>query len=411
MFKVTQKLKKLKKPFHKLLYEKGNLHANVTLLRNELDRIKLALDVDPFNSSLREEEAIFIDAFNEALVLQEKFIKQKAKVDWLRDGDSNTTYFHKAVKRRIIRNRIDVVTNYVGLLFENERVAVTFVSKYEQFLGQAGTTQTFDAADLFLNMLDTQDALYMTRAITHQEIKEALFYMGNDKALGPDGYTAAFFKQAWDIIADDVTRKRGLRQGDPLSSYLFTLVMEVLTLMLYMRVRNAEFTYHRYCSWLNLINLCFADDLFLFAHGDAQSTCVIKEALKEFKHASGLVPSIPKNRRKGKSKVAWEFVCLPRDEGGLGLRRLDCFNKALIVSHLWKLISMKESLWVKWVHTYKLRGRSFWDVSIRGLNLDSRVCDIVQGDGWSWLDYLVSKYPFLDQLVMPNRSTRSDAIE
>ncbi|GJX07985.1 RNA-directed DNA polymerase, eukaryota, reverse transcriptase zinc-binding domain protein [Tanacetum coccineum] len=184
MFKVTQKLKQLKKPFRKLLYENGNLHANAARFRDELDRIQLALDVDPFNSSLREEEAIFVDAFNEALVLQEKFLKQKAKVDWLRDGDSNTTYFHKAVKSRIIKNRIDVVTNCAGLLFENERVADAFVSHYE---------------------LDTQDALYMTRAITRQEIKEALFSMGNDKAPGPDGYTSAFFKEAWDIIADDVT--------------------------------------------------------------------------------------------------------------------------------------------------------------------------------------------------------------
>nr|GEU33545.1 hypothetical protein [Tanacetum cinerariifolium] len=89
--------------------------------------------------------------------------------------------------------------------------------------------------------------------------------------------------------------KRGLRQGDSLSPYLFTLVMDVLTLMHHRRVRNAEFTYHRYCLRLNFINLCFADDLFLFTHGDAQSTCVIKEVLEEFKHASGLVPSISKS--------------------------------------------------------------------------------------------------------------------
>ncbi|GKD35033.1 hypothetical protein Tco_1250542 [Tanacetum coccineum] len=37
---------------------------------------------------------------------------------------------------------------------------------------------------------------------------------------------------------------------------------------------------------------------------------------------------------RGKSKVAWEVVCLPKDEGGLGIRRLDHFNKALMTTHI-----------------------------------------------------------------------------
>lgn len=62
--------------------------------------------------------------------------------------------------------------------------------------------------------------------------------------------------------------KRGLRQGDPLSSYLFSLVMEILTLILQRRVRLSDsFRYHKHCEDLKLINLCFADDLFLFAWG------------------------------------------------------------------------------------------------------------------------------------------------
>ncbi|GJR71495.1 putative reverse transcriptase domain, reverse transcriptase zinc-binding domain protein [Tanacetum coccineum] len=80
--------------------------------------------------------------------------------------------------------------------------------------------------------------------------------------------------------------KRGLRQGDSMSPYLFTLVMEVLTLVLHRRAHESEFTYHRYYSKLNIINLCFTNDMFLFAHSDVNSARVIVESLEELKDAS-----------------------------------------------------------------------------------------------------------------------------
>ena len=40
------------------------------------------------------------------------------------------------------------------------------------------------------------------------------------------------------------------------------------------------------------------------------------------------------------------------------------FNVALMTTHIWKLLNHKESLWVKWIHSYKLKHRSFWDVCI-----------------------------------------------
>ncbi|GKA41820.1 reverse transcriptase domain, reverse transcriptase zinc-binding domain protein [Tanacetum coccineum] len=64
--------------------------------------------------------------------------------------------------------------------------------------------------------------------------------------------------------------------------------------------------------------------------------------------------------RRGKAKVSWESVCLPKNEGGLGIQRLETFNVALITYHIWSILTLKESLWVKWVHTHKLRVVMFW---------------------------------------------------
>ncbi|GKA85432.1 hypothetical protein Tco_0807086 [Tanacetum coccineum] len=60
--------------------------------------------------------------------------------------------------------------------------------------------------------------------------------------------------------------------------------------------------------------------------------------------------------KRGKAKIAWDDICLPKSEGGLGLRNLEVFNFALMTTHIWNIISSKESLWVRWIHTYKLRG-------------------------------------------------------
>ncbi|GKB69868.1 hypothetical protein Tco_0931280 [Tanacetum coccineum] len=70
--------------------------------------------------------------------------------------------------------------------------------------------------------------------------------------------------------------------------------------------------------------------------------------------------------RKGKAKVAWDVVCLPKDEGGLGIRQLDLFNKALMAVHVWKILTMKESLWVTWIHLHKIKDRNFWDLPCQG---------------------------------------------
>ncbi|GKA35224.1 hypothetical protein Tco_0721715 [Tanacetum coccineum] len=224
--------------------------------------IQTDLDADPFNVDLRESEANSVGALNEALIMEDHFLKQKAKMRiGLQKGDSNSAYFFKAFKSRVSRSHIDVMTCADGTIVENENVAEAFVSHYElypwSFLGQSRCAFKVNIQKAY----DTVD---------------------------------------WGFLKEVRWGTSGVTPLSPL-----------------------------------LLPLC---------HGDPY-VCA---------------------QRPGKSKVAWEIVCLPMDEGGLGVRRLDTFNKALMVSHVWKLLSLKESLWVKWIHAYKLKGRSFWDYPLRG---------------------------------------------
>lgn len=59
------------------------------------------------------------------------------------------------------------------------------------------------------------------------------------------------------------------------------------------RVPNEEgFEYHNRCQKQKILNVCFADDLIMFARGDVTFAKLTMEALEEFKYVSGLVPSI-----------------------------------------------------------------------------------------------------------------------
>nr|GEU67293.1 hypothetical protein [Tanacetum cinerariifolium] len=91
-------------------------------------------------------------------------------------------------------------------------------------------------------------------------------------------------------------RGRGLRQGDPISPYLFTLIMEVFSLMMKRQIeKETRFQYHFGCKAIKLTHVCFAEDLLVMCHGDSKSVMVIKNALDEFSACSGLMPNNSKS--------------------------------------------------------------------------------------------------------------------
>ncbi|VFQ61936.1 unnamed protein product [Cuscuta campestris] len=63
--------------------------------------------------------------------------------------------------------------------------------------------------------------------------------------------------------------------------------------------------------------------------------------------------------------IKWEEVCLPKQEGGLGLKNLLFWNQACSMKLLWDIANKKDSLWVRWVHSKYLKQGTIWECNVK----------------------------------------------
>ncbi|WJZ90959.1 hypothetical protein VitviT2T_010073 [Vitis vinifera] len=101
------------------------------------------------------------------------------------------------------------------------------------------------------------------------------------------------------VIAGFFPRTKGLRQGDPLSPYLFVMGMEVLDVLIR---RTVEGGYLSGCiirggsrTSLNISHLFFADDTIVFCEASKEQVSHLSWILFWFEAASGLRINLAKS--------------------------------------------------------------------------------------------------------------------
>ncbi|GJW01885.1 RNA-directed DNA polymerase, eukaryota, reverse transcriptase zinc-binding domain protein [Tanacetum coccineum] len=314
MYQLVKKQKVMKYYMKKLTWKNGNIYDRVVESREK------EVDKDPHNADLKNKEAMILNEFNCGAQDEEKLLYQQAKVNWLSEGDKNSKYFHTVIKGRKNRSRIDRVCNENGESFEGKK------------------------------KVSNEDAEFMTRQVSDDEIKHAMFDICDNKAPGPDGYTAKFYKKAWSKIGRDVCDavKEFFASGRMLGPIACcNVIYKTISKILTNRIKSAlsklvnpnqsafipgrlitdnilitqellkgynwkngakriamkidihkaydtidesnKFKYHWGCKQLKISHLCFADDLLVLCHGDLESVGVIKRAI------TGLNPNMGKS--------------------------------------------------------------------------------------------------------------------
>jgi hypothetical protein len=126
-------------------------------------------------------------------------------VEWLREGDRNTSFFHAKASACKHTNKISLLTREDGSKCESQEEIKGMV---HHFYEQLFSSEPCDTVDAVLDAIpvkvtdDMNDDL--CKPYTDEEIRTALFQMGPTKAPGPGGFPALFYQTHWDFFKSEI---------------------------------------------------------------------------------------------------------------------------------------------------------------------------------------------------------------
>ncbi|XP_026420043.1 uncharacterized protein LOC113316024 [Papaver somniferum] len=207
-FIFTYKLKRLKgeiKEWNLAVF--GSFYSRLKQDQLRFESASLYSDEDPNDVTKLNIMKDAMARLSETRLQHNTMLKQKARNQWLVEGSSNTTFFHNSIRIRRSSNTISELVDGAGnTISDYNQIRDHVVHYYEdKFNGQE---LDYDASsfDYEHPSISEAESLAMDIIPSTDDIKQAVFDLGADSALGPDGFSGCFYRHCWDIIQDDLIK-------------------------------------------------------------------------------------------------------------------------------------------------------------------------------------------------------------
>lgn len=184
----------------------GNIHTIVIDAEKALQVVQDQIQLNGHSDVLMCEEKKAQTTLNEALVKQEIFWQEKAKIRWHVNGDRNTSYFHRITK---VKNKTKIISSLMigeEMVTDPNQVSDHIINYYKNLFYSSNyfLQDSLLVEEAIPKLIDDTTNNILTMIPTMEEVKNAVFSLNSDGAPGPDGFGACFFQNYWEIINKDV---------------------------------------------------------------------------------------------------------------------------------------------------------------------------------------------------------------
>ncbi|XP_074299143.1 uncharacterized protein LOC141630179 [Silene latifolia] len=212
LFQLTSKLKMLKYKLKMLNKDSFNdIENNTAIVLMALHNVQKDLRAQPMDPTLIETERALSKEYALMMEAKHQFLAQKAKAEWVADGDDNTSYFHASIRAHKNKSKVVHITDMNGncqssaqdeVIDWGDAEAVDALSSADVGVEKSVVDEMSIASSVaFVHVPTVQKGKFLTddlrqkllKPITGEEIRRAKFFIPGTKAPGPDGYNSQFF--------------------------------------------------------------------------------------------------------------------------------------------------------------------------------------------------------------------------
>ena len=139
-------------------------------------------------------------------LLREEELKwyERAKVKTLLEGDANTRFFHLVANGKHHKQHIYKLENDQGVVDDHLKSHIT--TYYKDLFGppENSDISLMEDQNLDIPQVSSEENDILISPFTESKVRDVVFQMEHNKALGSNGFPVEFYQVFWEVIKDDL---------------------------------------------------------------------------------------------------------------------------------------------------------------------------------------------------------------